>query len=213
MKINQVEELVGITKKNIRFYEEKGLVEPARNIQNGYREYTLEDVDVLLKIKLLRKLSVPIDEIRKLLENKLTLQDCLQRHEIALRHEERMLDITKEMCREIAESGDSIANVDAQMYLTKMDSIERGGMSFVGNIKQDVKKKKAGPIIAAVAVIAVILAWASFIIWGNSVDPMPVGVMIILMAIPVVIILGVAIALKQRLKEIDGGEENEASKY
>jgi DNA-binding transcriptional MerR regulator len=25
MKINQVEELVGITKKNIRFYEEQGL--------------------------------------------------------------------------------------------------------------------------------------------------------------------------------------------
>ena len=31
MKINQVEELVGITKKNIRFYEDEGLVSPDRN--------------------------------------------------------------------------------------------------------------------------------------------------------------------------------------
>jgi len=37
MKINQVEELVGITKKNIRFYEEQGLLNPERNPENGYR--------------------------------------------------------------------------------------------------------------------------------------------------------------------------------
>ncbi|MBO7135160.1 MAG: MerR family transcriptional regulator, partial [Spirochaetaceae bacterium] len=31
MKIYQVEELVGITKKNIRFYEDQGLLCPSRN--------------------------------------------------------------------------------------------------------------------------------------------------------------------------------------
>ena len=31
MKINEVEALVGITKKNIRFYEEQGLLKPGRN--------------------------------------------------------------------------------------------------------------------------------------------------------------------------------------
>ena len=31
MKINQVEQLVGITKKNIRFYEKEGLLSPERN--------------------------------------------------------------------------------------------------------------------------------------------------------------------------------------
>ena len=36
MKINQVEELVGITKKNIRFYEDQGLISPERNRDNGY---------------------------------------------------------------------------------------------------------------------------------------------------------------------------------
>ena len=38
VKINEVEALVGITKKNIRFYEEKGLLTPRRNSENGYRE-------------------------------------------------------------------------------------------------------------------------------------------------------------------------------
>ena len=37
MKINEVEALVGITRKNIRFYEAEGLLSPRRNSQNGYR--------------------------------------------------------------------------------------------------------------------------------------------------------------------------------
>ena len=38
MKISEVEERVGITKKNIRFYEAQGLLRPGRNHENGYRE-------------------------------------------------------------------------------------------------------------------------------------------------------------------------------
>ncbi|MCR5229198.1 MAG: MerR family transcriptional regulator, partial [Solobacterium sp.] len=52
MKINQVEELTGITRKNIRFYEEEGLISPKRNPANGYREYSLQDVDHLNRIRL-----------------------------------------------------------------------------------------------------------------------------------------------------------------
>lgn len=47
MKINEVERLVGITKKNIRFYEEQGLLNPDRNRENGYRDYSEEDVQTL----------------------------------------------------------------------------------------------------------------------------------------------------------------------
>ena len=47
MKIKQVEELVGITRKNIRFYEEQGLLNVAR-AENGYREYHQADVDRLM---------------------------------------------------------------------------------------------------------------------------------------------------------------------
>ena len=55
LKINEVESLVGITKKNIRFYEEKGLLSPRRNSENGYRDYGEEEVAVLRRIKPLRR--------------------------------------------------------------------------------------------------------------------------------------------------------------
>ena len=64
MKINEVEQRIGITKKNIRFYEDQGLLSPRRNKENGYREYSEEDVKTLEQIKLLRKLGLPLEEIR-----------------------------------------------------------------------------------------------------------------------------------------------------
>ena len=66
MKINEVEALVGITKKNIRFYEAEGLLSPRRNSQNGYRDYGDAEVEALRRIKLLRKLGVPLEEIRQM---------------------------------------------------------------------------------------------------------------------------------------------------
>ena len=56
MKINEAEQIVGIAKKNIRFYEEQGLLRPGRNKENGYRIYSQADAQTLLKIKLLRQL-------------------------------------------------------------------------------------------------------------------------------------------------------------
>jgi len=47
VKINEVETLVGISKKNIRFYEEQGLLAPRRNSENGYRDYGEGEVAVL----------------------------------------------------------------------------------------------------------------------------------------------------------------------
>ena len=57
MKINEVEAAVGVTKKNIRFYEEEGLISPSREPGNGYRSYSQADVERLRRIKLLRKLD------------------------------------------------------------------------------------------------------------------------------------------------------------
>lgn len=69
MKIKQVEELVGITRKNIRFYEEQGLLNVAR-AENGYREYHQADVIRLQEIKLFRKMDISIEEMKALFEKK-----------------------------------------------------------------------------------------------------------------------------------------------
>lgn len=76
VKINEVEALVGITRKNIRFYESEGLLAPRRNSENGYRDYGEGDVAVLRQIKLMRKLGVSLEEIRQMQSGTHTVGDC-----------------------------------------------------------------------------------------------------------------------------------------
>ena len=55
MTIKEVETLSGLPRANIRYYESEGLIAPKR-AENGYREYSQADAEVLLRVKLLRAL-------------------------------------------------------------------------------------------------------------------------------------------------------------
>lgn len=46
MKINEIEKLLGLSKANIRYYENEGLINPSRT-ENGYRNYNEVDVALL----------------------------------------------------------------------------------------------------------------------------------------------------------------------
>ena len=211
MRINKVEELVGITKKNIRFYEEKGLINPARNVENGYREYSDEDVEALRKVKLLRQLSIPIEEISKIQNGYLTLEDCMRRHRIFLDREEENLKQKKSICSQIEESGDQISSLDTKKYFLLMKEMENEGVRFM-NVNS-VDKKRRAPIISAITMIILMAATIALLVWAYKVDPIPIGILAVIIAIPIVVIIGVLIALKDRMREIEGGEEDAARKY
>ena len=57
------------------------------------------------------------------------------------------------------------------------------------------------------------LAVMAIMIWGYFTDPIPLGVLAVLELIPLAVIAGVLLALRQRLREIDGGEEDDAAQY
>ncbi|WP_029179965.1 MerR family transcriptional regulator [Streptococcus suis] len=67
MQVKDVEKLTGLSTKAIRLYEEKGLIEVARNPLNDYRDYSEENVRQLRLIKLLRYLEFSLAEIKDLL--------------------------------------------------------------------------------------------------------------------------------------------------
>jgi len=212
MRINKVEELVGITKKNIRFYEEQGLLAPSRNPENGYREYSEEDVLTLRKIKLLRQLSVPIEEILKLQNGYLTLEDSMRRHIITLEREEENVKQKAAMCMMLKDESAQYQNLDTGKYLEILEQKEKEGVHFM-NIKHVDKKRKNGPIISAVIMIILMLSALALLVWGMFVDPIPLPLVLVFFLIPILVIVGILIALKQRMREIEGGEEDEASKY
>ncbi|HEM6082767.1 TPA: MerR family transcriptional regulator [Streptococcus suis] len=62
MQVKDVEKLTGLSTKAIRLYEEKGLIEVARNPINDYRDYSEENVQ-LGKLARLVKLPWKMDGV------------------------------------------------------------------------------------------------------------------------------------------------------
>lgn len=79
------------------------------------------------------------------------------------------------------------------------------------------KSKKRVAVIAALVVIALMTAYLVAIVIPLARETIgeavAVGILVIYGAVILVSIVGVTLALKQRLKEIESGEEDEAKRY
>jgi len=68
MLISDVCKKTNLTKKAILYYIEQDLINP-EILENGYKNFNDGDIETLKKISVLRKLNIPISEIKKFLEN------------------------------------------------------------------------------------------------------------------------------------------------
>ncbi|WP_414829208.1 MerR family transcriptional regulator [Alteromonas sp. H39] len=74
MKISELATASEVSAKTIRYYEQIGLISPARRNDSGYRQYSDKDVTALIFIRRCRELNIGIDNIRQLLEAQLNPQ-------------------------------------------------------------------------------------------------------------------------------------------
>jgi DNA-binding transcriptional MerR regulator len=217
LRINEVESLVGVTRRNIRFYEAEGLLTPERNAQNGYREYGQAEVDTLKRIKLLRKLGVPLDEIRRMLAGVGTVADGMRRHLVTLEREQQDLAQSMELCRILKDQEIRLSELDAELWLKEMEDLEKKGTTFQDKQRGDVKARRyLWPALAAGVMVILMAAVIALLLWAFLADPVgapPVPVLVGILVIPAAVILGILLALAQRWREIHRGEEEDAKKY
>lgn len=69
MRIQEIADITGLSKKAINLYEKKGMLQVFRD-DSGYRCYTQEHVRILMQIKILRRLDVSLADISHLLQEK-----------------------------------------------------------------------------------------------------------------------------------------------
>ena len=156
MTIKEIEEITGMLRANIRYYEAEGLVVPERNKENGYRIYSQADAQTLLKIKLLRTLDVPLEEIKSLQNGASSLRDVLQRHLVTIGERQEMLERSGAVSRMMLEQEENFENLNALQYL---NVLEHGADA----LKQDVKPRLNLP-------------WRRF--WARDLDYMICGVLV-----------------------------------
>ena len=217
MKINEVEAAVGVTKKNIRFYEEEGLITPGREPGNGYRSYSQADVERLRRIKLLRKLDVPLAEIREMLEGQKTLAEGMGQQLERLSTRRKDLNEAIGFCEMLEKDTVSLNELDVEQTLARLAAREEQGVTFVNIERTDRKAERikgalvgAGLFTALMAFIIATMAWA-FYTDPQGAPPLPL--VIVLLGIPAGCIVGTLKVLLDRIEEIGKGEEDAYRNY
>ena len=216
LKINEVEALVGITKKNIRFYEAERLLAPRRNSDNGYRDYGEAEVETLRRIKLLRKLGVPLEDIRQMLSGAHTVGDGMRRHLVTLERERQNLDAAARLCGELADCQERLADLDAAALLEQMAEMEQSGTTFQNKQSQDIRARYVAPVAVTVLMVLLMLGLIWLFLWAFETDPAgapPLPLLAVFIAVPTVVALGVIVSLVQRIREIGRREIDDARQF
>lgn len=61
---------LNLSREGLKFYEKKGLITPERDIQNGYRIYNWEEINIILMCKKLRKFGFSLNSIIDIIHQK-----------------------------------------------------------------------------------------------------------------------------------------------
>lgn len=82
MRIGNFAEIFSVSIKTIRFYEEKGLLHPAKvDIYTGYRYYDEQNIEEMKKILILKELGLPLKEIIDFDFNQTTIDKKIKEYE------------------------------------------------------------------------------------------------------------------------------------
>lgn len=117
MLINEIAKRCNITKKAVQYYVEQGLLFP-EILENGYKDFSEEDTEILRQIVLYRKLDLSIREIRNLLINPESIYEILHQRTLKLEKEK----MKQELLRRIA-SGERIENLQGEIQNLSTNAI------------------------------------------------------------------------------------------
>ncbi len=141
MTIKEIESLCGMTRANIRFYEAEGLLTPERS-QNGYRDYSEKDAEVLKRIKLLRTLHISLEEIKALHMGEHELAEVLERQVALLEDQKEDIVKSQEICQVMRRDGVCYGTLNAQRYL---DAMEKSPEYTAPELEADAIPRESAP--------------------------------------------------------------------
>ena len=163
MNIKEAGALSGVSVRNIRFYEQKGLISPARNPENDYRDYSEDDLDRLKLIRALRMVDMPLETIKEVLCGASLLSDAASSHCANLTGQIKKLETALQFCREL--SGGELSDMDE--LLERMDAADSEKLlprTWVSDYAE-AAKAVLGPLCVGLVPIVMGTLWALCGIW------------------------------------------------
>lgn len=116
--VSQLAEISGVSNRTLRYYDQIGLLKPARINESGYRIYEQEEVDILQQIVFYRELDVSLDEIKDIIQQPtFNKMKALENHCHNLKQQRERLDkIIQTVEKTIANNKGEITMQDKEKF-------------------------------------------------------------------------------------------------
>ena len=135
MNSREVEKKLNLYPMNLKFYG-KIILPNSDDVADETREFTQEDLDMLKKTIILRKLDVSIIDIKRLYKGARTLNEIVQRQLKTI--EENMIELngSKKLCKKIISENLTMESLDADKILDMIEKDEKKGKKYF-DIEED----------------------------------------------------------------------------
>ena len=149
MRINEVVKLTGVSARTLQYYDEIGLLIPQK-LDNGYRDYTEENLEKLQKILFYRFLKFKLNDIKELLEGDFdNLKILEQQRELILREKEKFEVIINNIEKTISNyKGEQIMTIEEKFNGFKKEDLNKYENQAVEKYGKDTieesKKRQSG---------------------------------------------------------------------
>jgi len=162
MKINELGKMLNISCANIRFYEKEGLLNPERK-DNGHREYDENEISILKKIIVYRKLGISIPNIKDVFNGKLTLGEAIDDSMSSINNELTELAVSAKLCTDLKAQGVENSTFDEDFYWNEINRMESKGEEFYNFIGVDINAVEKGKSDTKYKVILYLTSAFSFL--------------------------------------------------
>lgn len=117
--VQKLGKLAGISTRTLRYYDEIGILKPARINSSGYRIYGQEEVDQLQQILFYRELGLQLDGIKEMMTSpSFNRTKALQEHHAQLLDKRRQLDLL------ITNVENTIASAEGRRTMSDQEKFE-----------------------------------------------------------------------------------------
>ena len=124
MQIGAVAQMVTLSLRTVRHYEDSGLVRPKARTVGGFRLYDHEAIDRLLLIKQMKPLGFTLEEMRLLIETRDRLNDPATDPDVKADLRERIALFSVAATEKVRELREQLATAEAFAATLKDDIVE-----------------------------------------------------------------------------------------
>ncbi|HHY74682.1 MAG TPA: MerR family transcriptional regulator [Bacillus bacterium] len=116
--VNKLAQLSGVSGRTLRYYDEIGLLKPARTNSSGYRIYGQKEVDLLQQILFYRELELSLEEIIEIInQSNFNQMEALKSHSDNLKKKRDRLDkLITTVEKTIASKEEGLQMTDKQKF-------------------------------------------------------------------------------------------------